>query len=163
MRWVDRCNSPVRVTPSCQFRNTNSLSSNSHSSVNPLRCWGSRQGLEPCRKISRFSASYVKCNSDAMFTYPSLLHIWRFPFITDRFLVITLLIIGRVSLQASQQVNSCSTLASIVTTHPMSGFFVFLLLRPTIDFENLYNEETWWKWGELNPCPKHLTMCNLQI
>lgn len=39
------------------------------------RIWWSRQGLEPCRKISWFSASYVKCNSDAMFTYPSLLHI----------------------------------------------------------------------------------------
>ena len=53
--------------------------------------------------------------------------------------------IGRVSLQASQQVNSCSTLASIVTTPPIFGFFVFLLLHPTIDFENLYNEEIWWK------------------
>ena len=32
-----------------------------------------------------------------------------------------LYIIGRASLQASQQVNSCSTLASIVTAHPYVG------------------------------------------
>lgn len=39
--------------------------------------WWSRLGLEPSREISWFPASYVKCNSDAMFTYPSLLHIMR--------------------------------------------------------------------------------------